>query len=197
MKRKPIDLRPCWHSAKFLFVLQKEICQQEAILSASDFFHLPKFSQLSPNLKDVVENIWRPNFSQETKSFVPGTLRWVILFREDWRYWLYEKISLVSDVNKIAKTKKIVIAKFSIFFANDKLSFSFKGKQGLILDIRHFCMRFRIDGKKPNECHVDFQGANKWRNLPIRVIMLRQKWQNNKDATYNSNPQIHYQDRYN
>ena len=64
-----MDLRPCWHYAKFCSFCQKKICQQEAIPTANDFFSTAGAD--SPNFKDVVENIWRPNFSQETKSFVP------------------------------------------------------------------------------------------------------------------------------
>ena len=44
---------------KILMVLQN-ICQQEAISSANNFFHPTKFCQLSPNFKDAIENIWRP-----------------------------------------------------------------------------------------------------------------------------------------
>ena len=41
---------------KFFFCFAKMSgCQQEAIYSKNDFFHLPKFSQLSPNFKDAVE----------------------------------------------------------------------------------------------------------------------------------------------
>ena len=53
---------------------------------------------------------------------------------------------------RLQKPKKMVIAKFSILFANVKLYFSSWGKQGLIHDIRHFCTRFRIDGVKVMSC---------------------------------------------
>ena len=50
------------HTQKLKF--GQKICQQEAISGANDFFfHLPKFSQLSPNFKDAVENILRPTIS--------------------------------------------------------------------------------------------------------------------------------------
>ena len=39
----------------FVLFCKKSGCQQEAISSVNDFFHLPKFSQLSSNFKDAVE----------------------------------------------------------------------------------------------------------------------------------------------
>ena len=62
-----VPVRTTQNFARFA---RKKICQQEAIPSANDFFYLPKCFQLSPNFKDVVENIWRQNLSQEIKSFV-------------------------------------------------------------------------------------------------------------------------------
>ena len=53
---------------------------------------------------------------------------------------------------RLQKPKKMVIAKFSVLFANAKLYFSSWGKQGLIHDIRYFCTRFRIDGVKAMSC---------------------------------------------
>ena len=42
------------HTVHNFVCFVKKICQQEATPSARDFFHLPKFSQLTPpNLKDV------------------------------------------------------------------------------------------------------------------------------------------------
>ena len=44
-----------WDSAlrEILFVLQKKICQREAIFSANDFLHPPKFLQALRNFKDL------------------------------------------------------------------------------------------------------------------------------------------------
>lgn len=49
---------PCSHYAKFC-LLCKKICRQETISSENNFFHLPKFSQVSSNFKDAFEKIWR------------------------------------------------------------------------------------------------------------------------------------------
>ena len=47
-------LRACSHYAKFCLFCQK-ICQREAISSANDFLHPPKFLQTERNFKDSVD----------------------------------------------------------------------------------------------------------------------------------------------
>ena len=50
----------------------KNISQREAISCASNIFHLPKVSQLLPDFKDAIHQLWKPTMScQVTKSFVP------------------------------------------------------------------------------------------------------------------------------
>ena len=48
---KILDSRPCSHYAKFCLVCKKN-CQREAISSANDFFHPPKFLQALQSFKD-------------------------------------------------------------------------------------------------------------------------------------------------
>ena len=59
------------------------MCQQEAISSANDFVHRPKFSQLSPKFKDAIEKIWRPTIflsGDKLCCSLKAILRQVILF---------------------------------------------------------------------------------------------------------------------
>ena len=49
-----VCLRACSHYAKFCLFCQK-ICQREAISSANDFLHLPKFLQTERNFKGSVD----------------------------------------------------------------------------------------------------------------------------------------------
>ena len=48
------SIRACSHYAKFCLFCQK-ICQREAISSANDFLHPPKFLQAPRNFKDSVD----------------------------------------------------------------------------------------------------------------------------------------------
>ena len=108
---------------KILFVCQK-ICQQEAISSANDFVHRPKFSQLSTKFKDAIEKIWRPTiFCQATNSVVPWKLSLVrssyFAYMTKFLYLTFlvrQKISHISDANKVVKTKKWWVQNFQDFF---------------------------------------------------------------------------------
>ena len=114
---------PCLHQAKFCLFCQK-ICQQEAISSANDFVHRPKFSQLSPKFKDAIEKIWRPTiFCQATNSVVPWKLSFVrssyFAYMTKFLYLTFlvrQKISHISNANKVVKTKKWWVQNFQDFF---------------------------------------------------------------------------------
>lgn len=119
-----ILLRPCLHQAKFCLFCQK-ICQQEAISSANDFVHRPKFSQLSPKFEDAIEKIWRPTILSGDKlcCSLKAILRQVILFRVHDRvpllvltFLVRQKISHISDANKVVKRKKWWVQNFQDFF---------------------------------------------------------------------------------
>ena len=105
----------------------------------NDFYSLSKFSQLSPIFKDSIKNILeaakKPTlFCQATKCFIPWSsltaiLHQGMLFREHDQlkfllltFLVIQKSLLVSDANKVAKIKKLVIKNFQIF-SNAKLHF--------------------------------------------------------------------------
>ena len=111
--------KPCSHYTQFCFVLPKQfVFVNRKPFKWKRFFHLPKFSQMSLNLKDSVENIWTPTiFYQATKvlCFVTAFLRRVISISRTWpitelefltgfywHFWLYQKFRCM---NKVAKTK--------------------------------------------------------------------------------------------
>ena len=74
---KRLWLRPCLHYAE-LCCFTKKVCQPEAICHANNFFHQPKFSQVSPNFKDAVEMIWGAyNVLSGDKLLVPCRLSFV------------------------------------------------------------------------------------------------------------------------
>ena len=132
-----ILLRPCLHQAKFCLFCQK-ICQQEAISSANDFVHRPKFSQLSPKFKDAIEKIWRPTiFCQATNSVVPWKLSFVgpsyFAYMTKFLYLTFlvrQKISHISDANKVVKTKKWWVQNFQDFFCRCTTLFFVVGQTG-------------------------------------------------------------------
>ena len=113
---------------------QNLVCFAKKSVTGSHFycerfvFHRPKFSQLSPNFKDAVENIWRPTFFCQAAEFV---VSWQLAFVgsssfANMAFLVIRKISLVSDANTVEKEKVI-----TNFFANVKLYFSSYCEQGL------------------------------------------------------------------
>ena len=115
--------KPCSHHTQKFVSFANTICQQEARSSANDFFHLRKFSQLLLNLKDAVENIWRPTiFYLATKvlCFVTAFLRRVISISRTWpitelefltgfywHFWLYQKFRCMSQMRTRLQKRKI------------------------------------------------------------------------------------------
>ena len=86
-----LHLRPCSHCAYFCLFCKK-ICQQEAISSARDFFHLPKFSQLTPpNLKDVGLKFFSSNKILCSLTAIPQSSDNLIL--QTWQIFYYSSFN--------------------------------------------------------------------------------------------------------
>ena len=98
-----ICVRPFSHKAKFCLFC-KQICQQEVISSAKDFFTTKIFSTVTKVQRCHWENLEAHNVlsGDNLLFFLTAILCQVILFC---RHDLRRKTLLVSDASKVAKTK--------------------------------------------------------------------------------------------
>ena len=110
-----------------LHTMQNFVCFAKNSVNRKPFtvrmiFFLPQFSQLSPHIKDVMENTWRP-----TKFFVSwqlsftGSSNFANMTKSlELKLLVIRKISCVSDANKVVKMKHWWLKKFQIFLQKPK-----------------------------------------------------------------------------
>ena len=112
IKWTQVRLRPCSHYANFFLFCKKSGCQQEAISSKNDFFHLPNF--LSCHQTSKMPSRGLQFFVMIRRhSFVPWQPSYFVT--DQLTFLVIRKISRVSDANKVEKTKSRWLQNFQIF----------------------------------------------------------------------------------